>query len=202
MYHRKWKFLLTNDFLVSQTFCFVILSSRKWGRKSNTTSDLLVEIHSIFIFCLFQMDHQLSEGGRISPITLTSPTSSPYTARPHRRDRGYNDRYGSLDIRQSHEHKARDKFGSLDRTAAMSRYGYRDQRDRSVERTGLSGADYTGRSGSLQRNRSLDRDYPLVSMSMRSLADPAYEAGDMDIAATDFRFVSKSTHSVMCSTGN
>lgn len=136
----------------------------------------------------FQMDHQLPEGGRISPITLTSPTSSPYSSRPHRRDRGYNDRYGSLDIRQSHEHKARDKFGSLDRTAAMSRYGYRDQRDRSVERSGVSGADYGSRSGSLQRNRSLDRDYPLVSMSMRSLADPGFDPTDTDVAA-DFRFV-------------
>lgn len=139
-----------------------------------------------------QMDGQYPEGGRISPITLTSPTSSPYTARPHRRDRAaYNDRYGSLDIRQSHEHKARDKFGSLDRTAAMSRYGYRDARDRSVERSGgASGVEYGSRSGSLQRNRSLDRDYPLVSMSMRSLADTAgYDVSDTESASADFRYI-------------
>lgn len=125
----------------------------------------------------------MDQDGRISPITLTSPTSSPYTSRLHRRDRPYADKYGSLDVRQSHEHKSRDKFGSLDRTAAMSRYGYRDQRDRSVER---SGADYTARSSSLQRNRSLDRDYPLVSMSMRSLADGNFDAVDSD-AASDLR---------------
>lgn len=126
--------------------------------------------------------------GRISPIALTSPTSSPYTSRLHRRDRTYTDRYGSLDVRQSHEHKSRDKFSSLDRTAAMSRYGYRDQRDRSVERSGAVG-DYTaGRSSSLQRNRSLDRDYPLVSMSMRSLATDSFDPADPDSAA-DLRCV-------------
>jgi len=62
----------------------------------------------------------------------------------------------------------------------MSRYGYRDQRDRSVER-GAEG-DYSSRSSSLQRNRSLDRDYPLVSLSMRSLADN-YDPADADSAA-------------------
>ncbi|KAF6017354.1 brp [Bugula neritina] len=130
-----------------------------------------------------QMDQQYTEG-RISPIPLTSPTTSPYISRPHRRDRAYADRYGSLDIRQSNEHKSRDKFSSLDRTAAMSRYGYRDQRDRSVER-GAEG-DYSSRSSSLQRNRSLDRDYPLVSLSMRSLADN-YDPADADSAA-DLRY--------------
>lgn len=125
----------------------------------------------------------MDQEGRISPIALASPTSSPYASRLHRRDKSYADRYGSLDVRQSHEHKPRDKFSSLDRSAAMSRYGYRDQRDRSVDRPV---GDYTTRSSSLQRNRSLDRDYPLVSMSMRSLADNVFDPADSD-AATDLR---------------
>ena len=128
----------------------------------------------------------MDQDGRISPIALTSPTSSPYTSRTHRRDRSYAERYGSLDIRQAHEHKSRDKFSSLDRSAAMNRYGYRGHRDRSIER---SGGDYTTRSGSLQRNRSLDRDFPLVPMSMRSLADGGFDPADSD-TATDLRSVS------------
>jgi len=105
-----------------------------------------------------------NSNGRLSPI-LTSP-NSPFSTRPHRRsDRAY-DRYGSLDIRQAQDKKSRDKFGSLDRSAAMNRYGYREQRDRSLERQ-----DYTSHSNSMQRNRSLDRDYPMVSLSSRSLAD-------------------------------
>ncbi|XP_067927845.1 ELKS/Rab6-interacting/CAST family member 1-like isoform X2 [Watersipora subatra] len=128
---------------------------------------------------------QMDQDGRISPITLTSPSSSPYTSRLHKRDKAYADKYGSLDIRQSHENKPRDKFSSLDRSAAMSRYGYRDQRDRSVERSGTG--DYTTRSSSLQRNRSLDRDYPLVSLSMRSLADGVFDPADPE-TASDLRY--------------
>lgn len=120
---------------------------------------------------------QMSDG-RISPITLTSPGSSPYTTRPHRRDRGY-DRYGSLDYRQSQDHRSRDKFSSLDRSTAMSRYGYRDNRDNSVE----GAPDYPVRSSSLQRNRSVERDYPLVALSMRSLAD----GGDVADIEADYR---------------
>lgn len=126
-----------------------------------------------------------SEQGRISPITLTSPGGSGHTSATvgrHRREERAYDRYGSLNTRHSQEHKARDKFGSLDRSAAMTRYGYRDARDRSMDRGGGSAVEYTSRSSSLQRNRSVERDYPLVSLSMRSLADNP----DMVPTAVDF----------------
>lgn len=81
----------------------------------------------------------------------------------------------------------------------MSRYGYRDQRDRSVERNGAGNAvvDYGSRTSSLQRNRSLDRDYPLVTMSMRSLAaGDGYDQSDAD-NNTDLRYVMVRVHNVM-----
>lgn len=59
----------------------------------------------------------------------------------------------------------------------MNRYGYRDTRDRSLDRPA---PDFPARSTSLQRNRSLDRerDFPLVSLGMKSLADT--EVSDLE----------------------
>lgn len=65
----------------------------------------------------------------------------------------------------------------------MMRYGYRDARDRSMDRGGGGAVEYAGRSSSLQRNRSVERDYPLVSLSMRSLAA---DNPDMVPTAVDF----------------